>query len=89
MVDSYQATAGATGGSVTRPGHAPYDKRKLSYANTFTNPWKANTIRALEWMTGVGAGSCGQVRSAPHTDGAALALKTNRYMERLEQLFRE
>ena len=30
----------------------PYDKRKLSYANTFTNPWKANSIRALEWMTG-------------------------------------
>lgn len=35
---------------VDRP--IPYDKRKLSYANTFTNPWKANTIRALEWMTG-------------------------------------
>lgn len=30
----------------------PYDKRKLSYANTFPNPWKANTIRALEWVTG-------------------------------------
>lgn len=30
----------------------PYDKRKLSYANTFTNPFKANTIRAMEWMTG-------------------------------------
>ncbi|SIS59844.1 Putative hemolysin [Roseivivax lentus] len=34
------------------PVQAPYDKRKLSYANTFTNPWKANTIRAMEWMTG-------------------------------------
>jgi putative hemolysin len=31
---------------------APYDKRKLSYANTFSNPWKANTIRAIEWSTG-------------------------------------
>lgn len=31
---------------------APYDKRRLSYANTFTNPLKANTIRAMEWMTG-------------------------------------
>lgn len=30
----------------------PYDKRRLSYANTFANPWKANTIRALEWLTG-------------------------------------
>nr|WP_208353884.1 lysophospholipid acyltransferase family protein [Pseudaestuariivita rosea] len=26
--------------------------RRLSYANTFTNPWKANTIRTMEWMTG-------------------------------------
>ncbi|APZ53376.1 lysophospholipid acyltransferase family protein [Salipiger abyssi] len=50
MVESYQATAGQ--GKVTRPQPAPYDKRKLSYANTFTNPWKANTIRAMEWATG-------------------------------------
>lgn len=35
-----------------RTDYIPYDKRKLSYANTFTNPWKANTIRTLEWMTG-------------------------------------
>ncbi|MFZ5963974.1 lysophospholipid acyltransferase family protein [Thalassococcus sp. BH17M4-6] len=34
------------------PGPVPYDKRKLSYANTFSNPWKANTIRTLEWLTG-------------------------------------
>ena len=32
--------------------NVPYDKRRLSYANTFKNPFKANTIRALEWMTG-------------------------------------
>ncbi|WP_293451410.1 lysophospholipid acyltransferase family protein [Planktotalea sp.] len=31
---------------------APYDKRKLSYANTFTNPWKSMTIRVMEWLTG-------------------------------------
>lgn len=31
---------------------APFDKRKVSYANTFPNPWKANTIRTLEWLTG-------------------------------------
>jgi putative hemolysin len=30
----------------------PYDKRRLSYANTFTNPFKANVIRVMEWMTG-------------------------------------
>lgn len=34
------------------PHNAPYDKRKLSYATTFTNPWQANTIRAMEWITG-------------------------------------
>lgn len=50
MVDSYQHTQ-TTPGS-TEQGDVPYDKRKLSYANTFTNPWKANTIRAMEWMTG-------------------------------------
>lgn len=32
--------------------YVPYDKRKLSYANTFPNPWKANTIRIMEWLTG-------------------------------------
>lgn len=30
----------------------PYDGRNLSYAGTFTNPLKANTIRAIEWLTG-------------------------------------
>lgn len=33
------------------PDHVPYPKRDLSYANTFTNPWKANTIRVIEWLT--------------------------------------
>jgi putative hemolysin len=28
-----------------------YDMRRLSYAGTFTNPWKAGTIRAIEWAT--------------------------------------
>ncbi len=50
MVDSYQHTS--TDQRPVAPGDVPYDKRKLSYANTFTNPWKANTIRTLEWMTG-------------------------------------
>lgn len=30
----------------------PYDKRRLSYAGTFTNPWKATLIRIVEWLTG-------------------------------------
>jgi putative hemolysin len=29
-----------------------YDRRSLTYANTFANPLKSNTIRAMEWMTG-------------------------------------
>lgn len=32
--------------------YIPYDKRELSYANTFPNIWKANTIRVMEWLTG-------------------------------------
>ena len=32
-------------------GQRAYDKGRLSYAGTFTNPWKANTIRVLEWLT--------------------------------------
>ncbi|WP_439121643.1 lysophospholipid acyltransferase family protein [Marivita sp.] len=50
MVESYQHSS--TEARPLDPGDVPYDKRKLSYANTFTNPWKANTIRAMEWMTG-------------------------------------
>lgn len=50
MVDSTQSTS-VKGRSVSR-NPAPYDKRKVSYANTFPNPWKANTIRTLEWLTG-------------------------------------
>ncbi len=30
----------------------PYDGRNLSYAGTFTNPFKANTIRLIEMLTG-------------------------------------
>ena len=35
----------------TRPS-APYDKRKLSYAGTFTDRRAATVIRTMEWMTG-------------------------------------
>ncbi len=50
MVESYQHSP--TDARPADQAEVPYDKRKLSYANTFTNPWKANTIRAMEWMTG-------------------------------------
>ncbi|WP_092780395.1 lysophospholipid acyltransferase family protein [Jannaschia pohangensis] len=32
--------------------YTPYDRGKLSYAGTFTNPVQANTIRLVEWLTG-------------------------------------
>ncbi len=28
-----------------------YDMRRLSYAGTFKNPFKAGTIRTIEWLT--------------------------------------
>ncbi len=49
MVESYQQTPVRR---VEDPDYIPYDKRKLSYANTFANPWKANLIRTMEWGTG-------------------------------------
>jgi putative hemolysin len=56
MVESTQATGVKARQAARTPQAAPtaqpYDKRKVSYANTFTNPWKANTIRAMEWITG-------------------------------------
>ena len=30
----------------------PYDRRKLSYANTFSNPFQRNTIKTMELLTG-------------------------------------
>lgn len=32
--------------------YVPYDKRKLSYSTTFTDPKKIYAIRAIEWTTG-------------------------------------
>jgi putative hemolysin len=34
------------------PGYRPYDKGRLSYAGTFTDPRRAAVIRATEWTTG-------------------------------------
>ncbi|WP_226782212.1 lysophospholipid acyltransferase family protein [Oceaniglobus trochenteri] len=30
----------------------PYDRRRLSYAGTFTNPWQSRTIQTMEFLTG-------------------------------------
>lgn len=39
-------------GFVGDPTYRPYDKRRLSYSGTFTDPRKVYTIRAIEWLTG-------------------------------------
>ncbi|PIE14285.1 MAG: acyltransferase [Rhodobacterales bacterium] len=38
--------------AVTDPDYVPYQRQRLSYANTFTNPFKVLVIRVLEWLTG-------------------------------------
>lgn len=50
MVDSFQNSTVTP--VITDPNYVPYDKRKLSYANTFENPFKSTTIRMMEWCTG-------------------------------------
>lgn len=50
MVDSFQNSTIPP--VITDPDYVPYDKRKLSYANTFENPVKSATIRVMEWTTG-------------------------------------
>lgn len=40
------------GDDTTHDGYIPYDKRRLSYANTFPSPAKRCVIRTLEWTTG-------------------------------------
>lgn len=42
--------AGAAGQPPARSDRQ-YDMRRLSYAGTFRNPFKAGTIRAIEWLT--------------------------------------
>jgi putative hemolysin len=37
---------------VTKTGDRPYDRRSLTYSNSFESFWKSNTIRAMEWTTG-------------------------------------
>lgn len=34
------------------PGYTSYDRGRLSYANTFPEPWRRAAIRTLEWTTG-------------------------------------
>lgn len=53
----WQIALAKTGDNVTQrrktetPAARQYDMRRLSYAGTFTNPFKAGTIRTIEWVT--------------------------------------
>ena len=47
MTDSTRIATGDPSRGVRRK----YDMRRLSYAGTFSNPVKANTIRTIEWLT--------------------------------------
>ena len=51
VVDSYQDTP-LLDQHEAEEKYVPYDKRKLSYSTTFTDPKKIYAIRAMEWMTG-------------------------------------
>lgn len=44
-----QATAQGEAGKVITPR---FDRRALTYANSFDNPWQAGLIRSMEWLTG-------------------------------------
>lgn len=52
MVESaHDASFAAAPGGALNPQPKAYDKGRLSYAQTFTNPWKAGAIRTVEWAT--------------------------------------
>ncbi len=51
MIDTSHKEAEAGAARRGADGAKPYDMRRLSYAGTFKNPFKANTIRAIEWLT--------------------------------------
>lgn len=50
MVDDAQSISGQAGGDEDAP--LKYDRRSLSYASTFEDPWKARMISAMELLTG-------------------------------------
>ena len=50
MTDVTRNTATAPSGPTDAP--KVYDRRSLTYSNTFDSPFKRNVIRAMEWATG-------------------------------------
>ncbi len=51
MTDAPQTNSATLTDAATPRGPHKYDMRRLSYAGTFTNPFKAGSIRAIEWLT--------------------------------------
>ncbi|NCO20572.1 MAG: acyltransferase [Rhodobacterales bacterium] len=50
MVDPTRPLVGQ--GDGTSLADRPYDRRRLSYAGTFTNPWQSRAIKTIEILTG-------------------------------------
>ena len=52
MTDTTTRNSGAQ--PIAKPDDAQriYDRRTLTYSNTFDNPWRRNIIRTIEWFTG-------------------------------------
>lgn len=51
MIETPQTNAANLPDAEPPRGPRKYDMRRLSYAGTFTNPFKAGSIRAIEWLT--------------------------------------
>lgn len=52
MVETVQDTKGRITPGNDQPQGEIYDRRTLTYANSFDDPWTSFAIRAIEWMTG-------------------------------------
>jgi putative hemolysin len=50
LVDSTQTSD--TGGDIQDRQAQHYDRRSLTYADSFENPFQATLVRAIEWLTG-------------------------------------
>ena len=50
MIDPTRPLVGQGDGS--NLADQPYDRRRLSYAGTFTNPWASRAIQTMEFLTG-------------------------------------
>ena len=51
VADTAHDSKGLTGGTRERTAEV-YDRRTLTYANSFDDPWTSFAIKSIEWMTG-------------------------------------